>query len=163
MLISYATPCPDPHNPFQPHFSFSNQPLPQSVIAVSARNAVSSQEAVTVAKRRWQSEFYREKQMPLNTPKFVKPEGSEMGHSLSLLPRQEQLAHGIATATVAAGLKLNLKYQLNLCGICVFAKRLNKAPENGHLYTCPSGKLTMGGLMAADTDTEPSVIRQNNA
>lgn len=68
-----------------------------------------------------------------------------MGHSLSLLPRQEQLAHGITTATVAVGLKLNLKYQLKLYSICVFAKRLNNAPETGHLNTCPSGQLTMGG------------------
>lgn len=37
MLISHATArCPDTHKPFQPHFSFSNQLLPQSVIAVSA-------------------------------------------------------------------------------------------------------------------------------
>lgn len=34
--------------------------------------------------------------MPLKAPKFVKLEGSQMGHSLSLLSRQEQVAHGIA-------------------------------------------------------------------
>lgn len=34
--------------------------------------------------------------MLLNAPKFVKLEGPQMGHSLSLLSRQERVAHGIA-------------------------------------------------------------------
>lgn len=123
-----------PTNPFQPHFSFSNQPLPQSVIAVSTWNAVSSQEAVTVAKRRWQSEFYRQKQMPLKAPKFVKLEGSQMGHSLSLLSRQEQVAHGIAMGN--GGIEVQTK-TLNTSWSCilVLATRLVSDMWTGRSWT----------------------------
>lgn len=152
LLISHATaPCPDSHKPFQPHFSFSNQPLPQSVIA-----------ALTVAKRRWQSEFYREKQMPLKAPKFVKLEGSQMGRSLSLLSRQEQVAHGIAmgnSSSEAQTKSLNPSWSY----IWVSAKRPASDIWTARSWTALhmflwSTHCGVVGFMAADTEANSTII-----